>query len=83
MASQLVGGKGIKTINVTPKTGPLISINTVTNQDNLMIINKSGIAINMPLAKTRTMGRVTQGIRLIKLSKGDQIAAARKIQNIE
>ena len=62
--------KGVKTISITDKTGNLVSIKTVTDQDDLMIINKSGIAIRMEIASLRVMGRATQGVKLINL-KGD------------
>lgn len=74
------GGKGVKTINITEKTGKLISILTVTDDDNLMIINKSGIAIRLDVSTIRVMGRATQGVRLINLEKrGDQIASVCKV----
>ncbi len=74
------GGKGVKTINITEKTGKLISIQTVTDENNLMIINKSGIAIRLDVASIRVMGRATQGVRLINLEKrGDQIASVCKV----
>merc|ERR1711977_409116 len=69
------GGKGVKTISVTEKTGNLVAINNVTDEDDLMIINKSGIAIRMEVSELRVMGRATQGVRLINLKKGDTIAA--------
>ncbi|WP_185883041.1 DNA gyrase subunit A [Blattabacterium cuenoti] len=68
------GGKGVKTINVTKKTGELISIKNVTEQDDLMIIKKSGIMIRIPVSDIRIMGRATQGVRLINLKKKDSIA---------
>ena len=74
------GGNGVKTINITEKTGKLISILTVTDDDNLMIINKSGIAIRLDVSTIRVMGRATQGVRLINLEKrGDQIASVCKV----
>jgi DNA gyrase subunit A len=69
------GGKGVKTINITPKTGPLIAIKSVTDKDDLMIITKSGLTIRLAVADLRLMGRATQGVRLIKLRSGDSIAA--------
>jgi DNA gyrase subunit A len=73
------GGKGVKTINVTEKTGDLITIKAVTDDDDLMIINKSGIAIRLAVNTIRVMGRNTQGVRLINLRNGDQIAAATQV----
>jgi DNA gyrase subunit A len=75
------GGKGVKTINITDKTGKLISIKNVTTNDQLMIINMSGIIIRMGMEDLRIMGRATQGVRLIKLSEEDGIAAVAKIAN--
>lgn len=76
------GGKGVKTINITEKTGKLISIQTVTDENNLMIINKSGIAIRFEVSTVRVMGRATQGVRLINLEKrGDQIASICKVDS--
>ncbi len=68
------GGKGVKTLNVTEKTGGLVAIKAVTENDDLMIINKSGITIRMAVSELRVMGRATQGVRLINLSKNDEIA---------
>jgi DNA gyrase subunit A len=73
------GGKGVKTLNVTEKTGDLISIKSVTNEHDLMIINKSGIAIRMVVENMRVMGRATQGVKLINLKGKDQIAAVAKV----
>ncbi|WP_185876959.1 DNA gyrase subunit A [Blattabacterium cuenoti] len=73
------GGKGIKTINVTKKTGNLIAIKYVTDQDDLMIIKKSGIIIRISVSDIRVMGRTTQGVRLINLKKNDAIADVEKI----
>ncbi|WP_185860845.1 DNA gyrase subunit A [Blattabacterium cuenoti] len=73
------GGKGIKTINITQKTGNLISIKYVTDQDDLMIIKKSGIIIRIPISDIRVMGRTTQGVRLINLKKNDAIADVAKV----
>src|SRR5690554_4847159 len=72
------GGKGVKTINVTEKTGSLVAIKNVTDDDDLMIINRSGVAIRMAVANLRVMGRATQGVRLIKVREGDAIAAVAK-----
>ncbi|MEZ4879521.1 MAG: DNA gyrase C-terminal beta-propeller domain-containing protein [Chitinophagales bacterium] len=72
------GGKGVKTISVTEKTGNLIAINAVNDENDLMIINKSGITIRIGLDKIRTMGRATQGVSLIKVKEGDEIAAVAK-----
>jgi DNA gyrase subunit A len=73
------GGKGVKTLNVTEKTGKLIAIKGVTDSDDLMIINKSGIIIRMAVSELRVMGRATQGVRLIKINEGDAIAAVTKV----
>jgi DNA gyrase subunit A len=74
------GGKGVKTLTVTEKTGNLIAIKVVTDDDDLMIINKSGITIRMHVADIRTQGRATQGVRLINLKGKDQIAAVAKVE---
>jgi DNA gyrase subunit A len=73
------GGKGVKTLNITDKTGKLISINSVTDADDLMIINKSGITIRMQVSDLRVMGRATQGVRLINIRENDEIAAVTKV----
>jgi len=73
------GGKGVKTINITEKTGKLIAVRDVTDGDDLMIINKSGIIIRMAIADLRIVGRATQGVRLIKITEGDAIAAVAKV----
>jgi len=73
------GGKGVKTISITEKTGNLVSIKNVTDDDDLMIINKSGIAIRMAVADLRVMGRATQGVKLINLKANDSIAAVAKV----
>lgn len=73
------GGKGVKTLNITEKTGDLIAIKNVTDEDDLMIINKSGIAIRMSVIDLRVMGRATQGVRLIRIDDGDAIAAVAKV----
>jgi len=75
------GGKGVKTINVTEKTGKLVAIKNVTDSDDLMIINKSGIAIRMAVQDLRVMGRATQGVRLIKVREDDSIAAVAKVMH--
>jgi DNA gyrase subunit A len=77
------GGKGVKTINVTEKTGNLVAIKNVTDSDDLMIINKSGIAIRMAVEDLRVMGRATQGVRLIKVKADDAIAAVAKVMHDE
>ena len=73
------GGKGVKTISITDKTGELVAIKNVSDEDDLMIINKSGIAIRMSVADLRIMGRATQGVRLINLKDNDSIAAVAKV----
>ncbi len=75
------GGKGVKTISVTEKTGGLVALKNVTDKDGLMIINKSGVAIRMNVSDLRVMGRATQGVRLINLKNGDSIAAVAKVVN--
>ena len=77
------GGKGVKTINVTEKTGNLVAIKNVTDEDDLMIINKSGITIRMAVADLRVMGRATQGVRLINIKDNDSIAAVAKVMHEE
>ena len=74
------GGKGVKTLNVTEKTGNFIAIKSVTDEDDLMIINKSGLTIRMHVADIRTQGRATQGVKLINLKGKDQIAAVAKVE---
>lgn len=74
------GGKGVKTINITDKTGKLIAIKEVLDTDHLMIINKSGITIRMEVKELRVMGRATQGVRLIKMSDDDSIASVTPIE---
>ncbi|TDR25544.1 DNA gyrase subunit A [Flavobacterium cheniae] len=73
------GGKGVKTLNITDKTGALIAINNVTDADDLMIINKSGLTIRMMVSDLRVMGRATQGVRLINIKGNDSIAAVTKV----
>ena len=77
------GGKGVKTISVTEKTGGLVAIKNVTDSDDLMIINKSGIAIRMSVEDLRVMGRATQGVRLINIKGNDSIAAVAKVMKEE
>ena len=77
------GGKGVKTISITEKTGNLVSIKNVTDNDDLMIINKSGIAIRMAVQDLRVMGRATQGVKLINLKSSDSIAAVAKVMHDE
>lgn len=73
------GGKGVKTISITDKTGSLIAIKNVTDENGLMIINRSGVMIRLNVSDMRVMGRATQGVRLINLKKGDVIAAVAKV----
>jgi DNA gyrase subunit A len=73
------GGKGVKTLNITDKTGALIAIKNVTDENDLMIINKSGVMIRMAVEDLRVMGRATQGVRLINLKNNDSIAAVAKV----
>jgi len=73
------GGKGVITLNITEKTGNLIAIQSVTDEDGLMIINKSGVAIRMGMDDLRVMGRNTQGVRMINLKNNDEIAAVAKV----
>lgn len=77
------GGKGVKTMNISDKTGELTTIKAVTDDNDLMIINKNGIAIRLEVAQIRVMGRATQGVRLINLKKGDQIAAVAKVPHTD
>lgn len=81
------GGKGVKTLNITEKTGEVIAIKNVTDFDDLMIINKSGILIRMAVGgennPIRVMGRNTQGVRLIKISEGDSIASVAKVEQFD
>jgi DNA gyrase subunit A len=73
------GGKGVKTISITPKTGQLVAIKNVTDNDDLMIIKKSGVAIRLAISELRVMGRATQGVKLINLKDDDSIAAVAKV----
>ncbi|MGZ3763939.1 MAG: DNA gyrase subunit A [Mucilaginibacter sp.] len=75
------GGKGVKTLNITEKTGKLVAIKGVTDKEDLMIINKSGIIIRIAISELRTMGRATQGVRLITLKGDDEIASVAKIEH--
>jgi DNA gyrase subunit A len=76
------GGKGVKTLNITDKTGKLVAIKSVNDENDLVIINKSGIAIRLPLVNVRIMGRATQGVRLINLEKhNDQIGSVCKVSS--
>ena len=77
------GGKGVKTLNITEKTGMLVSINNVTDADDLMIINKSGLTIRMAVEDLRVMGRATQGVKLINIKGNDSIAAVTKVMKEE
>lgn len=74
------GGKGVITLNITEKTGDLVAIQSVTDEDGLMIINKSGVAIRMGVEDLRVMGRNTQGVKLINLKNNDEIAAIAKVE---
>ncbi|MGL4326403.1 MAG: DNA gyrase C-terminal beta-propeller domain-containing protein, partial [Tannerellaceae bacterium] len=76
------GGKGVKTINITEKTGKLVALKTVTDENDLMIINKSGITIRTSVSDISVMGRATQGVRLINLEKrNDEIASVCKVMS--
>lgn len=77
------GGKGVKTMNITEKTGSLVAIKEVTDNDELMIINKSGITIRLAVSCLRVMGRATQGVRLIKLTEKDEISSVAKIEIVD
>ena len=76
------GGKGIKTMNITPKTGTLVAIAEVTEADDLMIINSSGITIRLGISELRVMGRATQGVRLIRLSEDNYITSVAKVEKL-
>ena len=73
------GGKGVKTMTINEKTGKLIALKSVSDNEDLMIINKSGILIRMAVSEVRTAGRDTQGVKLIRLKSGDEIAAVAKV----
>ena len=75
------GGKGVKTINVTPKTGKLVGMLEVSEKEDLVITCKSGVTIRMRVADISEQGRATQGVKLIKLDEGDEIAAITKIED--
>ena len=77
------GGKGVKTINVTEKTGGLVGILDVTEKEDLIITCKSGITLRTPVANIKQSGRATQGVTLIRLDGGDEIAAISKIEEAE
>ena len=78
------GGKGVKTLNITEKTGRVVAIKNVTDKNDLMIINKSGIVIRLAVSECRIMGRATQGVRLINLAKkNDVIASVCKVMGSE
>ena len=76
------GGKGVKTMNITDKTGKLVAIKNVDDSNDLMIINQSGVTLRLPVASVRVMGRATQGVKLIELAKrGDTIASVCKVDS--
>src|SRR5690606_28220018 len=77
------GGKGVKTINITEKTGNLVGIKSVTDANDLMIITKNGITIRLNVSDLRVMGRATQGVRLINIQENDRIAAVTKVDHEE
>jgi DNA gyrase subunit A len=77
------GGKGVKTINITEKTGNLVAIKSVTDANDLMIITRNGITIRLNVADLRLMGRATQGVRLINIQENDDIAAVTKVDHDE
>jgi DNA gyrase subunit A len=77
------GAKGVKTINITEKTGSLIAIKDVTDENDLMIINKSGITIRVGVSNIRLAGRATQGVKLINIKEGDSIAAVCSVNKSE
>jgi DNA gyrase subunit A len=77
------GGKGVKTLSVTEKTGSLIAIKDVTDENDLMIITRNGIAIRMKMEDVRVMGRATQGVRLIKIRENDNIASVAKVPKVD
>ncbi len=77
------GGKGVRTINITEKTGNLIAIKDVTDENDLMIINKSGLTIRLAVSEVRITGRVAQGVKLINLKGKDSIAAVCKVNKSE
>ena len=73
------GGKGVRAMNITDKTGPLVAIKDVNDTDDLMIINKSGITIRLRMSDLRTIGRATQGVRLLKIGTNDAISSVAKV----
>ncbi len=77
------GGKGVKTLNITEKTGNLVAIKNVTDEDDLMIINRSGLTIRMSVSDIRLAGRATQGVRLINIKDGDSIASVSVVTKSE
>ena len=77
------GAKGVKTLNITDKTGSLVAIKNVTDDDDLMIINRSGLTIRMPVSTIRVAGRATQGVKLINIKEGDSIAAVSVVAHSE
>lgn len=77
------GGKGVKTLNITDKTGSLVAIKNVTDENDLMIINRSGLTIRMAVSDIRVAGRATQGVRLINIKDGDAIAAVSAVARSE
>ncbi|MFN3528430.1 MAG: DNA gyrase subunit A [Bacteroidia bacterium] len=77
------GGKGVRTLNVTEKTGKLVGILDVTDEDDLMIINQRGVTIRMGISDLRVMGRATQGVRLIKLKEGESIASITRVKRVD
>jgi DNA gyrase subunit A len=77
------GAKGVKTINITEKTGSLVAIKSVSEDNDLMIINKSGVVIRMSVGDIRVAGRATQGVKLINIRQGDSIAAVSPVAGAE
>jgi DNA gyrase subunit A len=77
------GGKGVKTLNITEKTGDLVAMKNVTDENDLMIINRSGITIRMAVSDIKVAGRATQGVRLINIKEGDSIAAISAVNKSE
>ena len=77
------GGKGVKTLNITEKTGSLVAMKNVTDENDLMIINRSGLTIRMAVADIKVAGRATQGVRLINIKEGDSIAAISAVNKTE
>jgi DNA gyrase subunit A len=77
------GGKGVKTLNITDKTGALVAIKNVTDENDLMIINRSGLTIRMAVSGIKVAGRATQGVKLINIKDGDSIAAVSAVNKTE